>query len=427
MQGRSFPVVFSVVFDIIKKEKDEVEVIMRLTYVCILFLSIIIPAYPVSANKAATIDELVEMYNIEACAECHPEKHEDWKTSTMGNSVVDPRVLLGMRSFIRLAIDEEAALKMEDLTICLICHIPQIKVASPELVIHIGRLILTAVEDKDKLKREAAKKELSKLNLNCLGCHNLTATGFKIKPEEKVIYGPEGIKYNPHEGIGFRTKKSDLLSTPEFCAQCHHCPPDVPWKECPTLYTTYMEDFIGKGRKESCQDCHMKGEENIHKFSGPNDPDFLKSAITLTANARPTKYIDIDENKRIPVLALTIELKNNAGHVIPHGCAFTPKIVMDVTVEDGEGKAKIFSRQKEFTVGDLYFKGGKQVAMAEWDVTATEHFDLGIRPDEPDTSTYIIPVKEDTKSVDVQVTLKYLYSRDKILTVSQSAQKVVFE
>jgi hypothetical protein len=82
---------------------------------------------------------------------------------------------------------------------------------------------------------------------------------------------------------------------------------------------------------------------------------------------------------------------------------------------------------KEFTVGDLYFKGGKPVAMAEWDVTATEHFDLGIKTDEPDTSTFIIPINTDTKSVDVEVDVKYLYSRDEIFLIEKSAQKVIFE
>jgi nitrate/TMAO reductase-like tetraheme cytochrome c subunit len=399
---------------------------MRLIFICVLLLSIAILPYPVSAKKAATIDELVEMYNIKPCAECHMDKYEDWRTSTMGNSVIDPRVLMGMRTFIRLAIDEEESLKREDLTICLNCHAPQIKDAEPELVVHIGDLVLTAVEDKDEIKREAAKKELSKLNLNCLGCHNLKATGFNVKPEEKVIYGPKSIKNNPHEGIGFQTKKSDLIVTSEFCAECHHCPPDVPWNDCPTLYTTYIENYIRKGHKGTCQDCHMKGAKAIHKFFGPNNPAFLKSSISLSVNARPTKYINIYENKKTAAVVIKIDLKNNAGHVIPHGCIFSPKIVMNLTVKDQDSK-EIFSRQKEFTVGDLYFKGGKQVAMAEWDVTATEHFDLGIKTGEPDTSTFIIPLNTDTKSVDVEVNVKYLFSRDEIFTIGESAQKVEIE
>ena len=163
---------------------------MRLIISFILLLSTAVLPYPVFAEKAATIDELVKMYDIKPCAGCHADKYEDWKTSTMGNSVVDPRVLLGMRSFIRLAIDEEKALKREDLRICLNCHVPQIKDAAPELVVHIGDLILTAVEDKNEHTRDAAKKELSKLNINCLGCHNLKALGFNAQPKPETIYVP---------------------------------------------------------------------------------------------------------------------------------------------------------------------------------------------------------------------------------------------
>jgi len=271
------------------------------------------------AKKAATIDELVSMYDIKLCAECHADKYEEWKTSSMGNSIADPRVLRGMRTFIRLAIDKEEALERRDLSICLNCHIPQIKDATTELVIHIGDLVLTAVEDADGAKRDAAIKELSKLNLNCLGCHNLKGAGFSSQPQEKTIYGPKDLEFSPHAGFGFRTVQSKLFTTSEFCAQCHHCPPDVPWKQCPTLYTSYVDDFIKKGRSETCQDCHMDGKKLSHKFLGPNNLDFLKSSVSLTVNARPTRYIDIFENKKMPAVVLQVTLENHAGHVIPHG------------------------------------------------------------------------------------------------------------
>jgi len=400
---------------------------MRLIISIILLLSIAVLPYPASAEKAATIDELAKMYDITPCAGCHADKYEDWKTSTMGNSVVDPRVLLGMRSFIRLAIDEEKALKREDLTICLNCHVPQIKDAAPELVVHIGDLILTAVEDKSENKRDAAKKELSKLNINCLGCHNLKALGFNAQPKPKTIYVPHDHGMNDasaaHRSAGYETRKSDLLVKSEFCATCHHCPPDVPWKECPTLYTTYIEDYIQKGHNKTCQDCHMKGSQAVHKFFGPNNPDFLKSSISLSVNARPTRFINIYKDEKTPAIVVQIGLKNNAGHVVPSGCALTPKMVLNVNVTDQDRK-EIFSRQKVFTVGDLYFKGGKKVPMAEWDVTATEHFDLGIEPDKPYASTYIIPLKDDTKSANVEVNLKYYYFRDEIFTVGKVVRKV---
>lgn len=107
-------------------------------------------------------------------------------------------------------------------------------------------------------------------------------------------------------------------------------------------------------------------------------------------------------------------------------CAFAVYIwytIMDVTARDQDGR-EIFSREKEFTVNDLYFKGGKRVAMAEWDVTATEHYDLGLKSLQTDRSTFIIPVPYGIKSVVVEAAVRYLYSRDKTLDVDKAVGHV---
>jgi hypothetical protein len=95
-------------------------------------------------------------------------------------------------------------------------------------------------------------------------------------------------------------------------------------------------------------------------------------------------------------------------------------------VKDNRGNI-VFSDQKDFHVGDLYFKGGKQVAMAEWDITATEHFDLGLKALETDSHTYIIPLKEDLKNVTVEAEFRYLYTRDKTFSLQKAAKEVVIE
>ena len=97
-----------------------------------------------------------------------------------------------------------------------------------------------------------------------------------------------------------------------------------------------------------------------------------------------------------------------------------------MTAKDQDGKV-IFSEQKEFHVGDLYFKGGKQVAMAEWDVTATEHFDLGLKALETNTYTFILPLKSDITNVRVEAEFNYLYTRDKTLPVQKVIKEVVIE
>ncbi|UCE70985.1 MAG: hypothetical protein JSU99_06710, partial [Nitrospiraceae bacterium] len=99
------------------------------------------------------------------------------------------------------------------------------------------------------------------------------------------------------------------------------------------------------------------------------------------------------------------------------------KAVLDVTAKSPDGDL-LFSNKKVYHVGDLYFKGGKQVAMAEWDITATEHFDLGLKALETDTSTFVIPLKADSKRADISVQFLYLYSRDKTIPVTSFSETV---
>lgn len=92
-------------------------------------------------------------------------------------------------------------------------------------------------------------------------------------------------------------------------------------------------------------------------------------------------------------------------------------------MKNQDGKV-IFGDQKEFHVGDLYFKGGKQVAMAEWDVTATEHFDLGLKALETSTYTFIVPLDSSISSVIAEAEFRYLYTRDKIFSVKKIVKEL---
>jgi hypothetical protein len=102
------------------------------------------------------------------------------------------------------------------------------------------------------------------------------------------------------------------------------------------------------------------------------------------------------------------------------------KMVMDVTVRDEKGD-EFFARQQEFSVSDLYFKGGKQVPMAAYDVTATEHFNFGLKPLESDAYTYILPLQNVTEAVDVEVKVSYIYSSEKTFIMGRAVRKVVME
>jgi formate-dependent nitrite reductase cytochrome c552 subunit len=298
---------------------------MRQFLVFMLFVSLLFIPHSSFSKQANTIDELAAMYNVEECADCHEEIHDEWKSSWHGQSLANSLVIRAWRTFIKRGLDKEEMLGRKDLKmICLPCHVPQIKDATDDVGKQIADLVVIAAEDENEAKRKAAKKELSKLNINCLSCHNLRALSGG-NPKSGAIYGPKGTEDPedpPHEE--FETIKSDFMGTTDFCAQCHHgCPPGMPSSVCPTIYTSYMEDYVGKGGKETCQDCHMKqadlDEPKSHRFPGIYEVDFVKEGVSLTVNARPTTYMYPLENKIVPAVVVQVDLTNKAGHGIPRG------------------------------------------------------------------------------------------------------------
>ena len=306
---------------------------MRLFITLVFFISVTIIPLSVYAGSAKTIDELTANYSVDQCEDCHEEIHDEWKESWHGKSVIDSRVLRTWRTFILRGLDKSKGSRKDLKEMCLPCHAPVIKDASDELVVHIADLIVTAVDDGDKVKREDAIDELSKLNINCLDCHNMKAVpGGKAQP--KTIYSTrDDIDTKLHkEEMGFETVKSDYLKKAEFCAECHHgCPPDMPSSICPTLWTNYKEKYVAHGGDQTCQDCHMKiahsnmteegyrAEYKNHRFPGIYEVDTAKEGIELTLDAAPVNYIDHLENTMVPAVVMNIQVKNTAGHSIPYG------------------------------------------------------------------------------------------------------------
>lgn len=296
---------------------------MRVAILSLIFLFAVIPPLNTLAAQVETIDELAQIVNSEKCAECHEDIHEKWQESWHAKSIVDSRVLRTWRTFILSGLDKSPAAKRRDLKdVCLPCHAPVTQYASDALVEKITDLIVTAVEDKDSAKREIAIKELSKLNINCIVCHNMKAVA-DGNPKPKTIYGP-GISEEepPHkEEFGFDTVKTAYLKTSEFCGSCHHgCPPDMPSSICPTLYTSYKEQYLAHGGDKTCQECHMVGEDGEnHRFPGMFELDFAKQGIDLKLSASSTEYVYHLENRLVPAVVTNIQVKNTSGHGMPHG------------------------------------------------------------------------------------------------------------
>jgi hypothetical protein len=290
-----------------------------------LFFAVILLPLSALAEKANTIDELIAPFDSSQCAECHEDYHDNWAKSWHSKTITDPRTLRSFRTFILSGADKLPDVKRTILRdMCLMCHVPAAMNASDELAERIAGLVVTAADDKDAAKREAATKELSKLNINCLTCHGMKTPGglgaSGLQPN--TIFGPHEAEDVPHkDAFGFDTVQSPYMQKAEFCAPCHHgCPPGLTSKECPTQWTVYEEHYLAHGGDKTCQNCHMAGDGGeSHRFPGIYEKDFASTVIDMNLHATPTVYYYHLENRKVPAITMNVQLKNTGPHDMPHG------------------------------------------------------------------------------------------------------------
>jgi len=296
----------------------------------LLFAVFIAAPLTASAQKANTIDEIVASTDSSQCIGCHTDIHENWSKSWHAKSITDPRSLRTFRTFILKGVDKNKNPEVKRTMLrdmCLMCHAPAALNASDELAVQIAGLVVTAADEKDAAKKEAALKELSKLDINCITCHGVKTPGGLVEghppapPEPNTIFGPGDAKNPPHKDFGFNTVKSENMKKSEFCMACHHgCPPGLSSKECPTQWSVYQEHYIAHGGKQTCQDCHMKGKGGeSHRFPGIYEKEFAATAIDLTLTATPTRHFDHLKDIMMPAVVMNVQLKNNSPHDLPHG------------------------------------------------------------------------------------------------------------
>jgi hypothetical protein len=298
------------------------------------------PTVPDQTQLVSTIDELAAMFNSEQCGECHEEIYEQWKHSGKSHAFSSERVLQTWRTFIKQGLEREQKKdwsgsnvnRMSLKSHCMWCHEPRIKYATDELVAELIDKIITAVDDPEQTKRDAAVKDLSKLNLGCYGCHNMFALKdgyWGNKPVVDAIYGPTGeVDQENHqenvEGVN-QTLKSEYLTESKYCARCHHgCPDSVPFWQCRTLYTSYLENYkTNKGGDKRCQDCHMPQDPEIemasHRFPGVHDKQFFGDAMHIDIEAEISHFINNYKNELTPALCLNVILTSSSGHGMPNG------------------------------------------------------------------------------------------------------------
>lgn len=275
-------------------------------------------------KQADTLDELVGMFDESGCMDCHDEVHNEWSASWHAQSVVSS--LGGMHNFIEigLAKEWETPLTKAQLLKCLDCHAPIVNFASEELAVEIGGMIVTAFKQKGTPAGDKAKKELAKLNVGCLSCHNIKATavarGFNGPAEEGMIYGPNG----EDAGDAHETLEAVDITRSGFCMQCHgvYMAADGETIQCNTLSGSYRNGYVANGGSQTCQDCHMK---KGHLFPGGHDLETVKEGLGFAVEIDPYKHLPgqikgvKDPKKWVPSAVVNVFIENKTGHRVPDG------------------------------------------------------------------------------------------------------------
>jgi hypothetical protein len=284
------------------------------------------------AQKAKTIDELAKMYDVSVCKQCHVNEYTEWEKSYHATSLVgSPRTMATLGSFLRdglmkewtkSGVKEVKDIKVEHMMSCFKCHLPQIKDATDAVAQEIAQAVLDATGP-DEAKRGPARKQLEKLGINCITCHNTKALIHEWvdgKPEPNVIYGYKGEGEHPGGAVTqFKNrKKSPIMRESILCGQCHGLGPnfDLPNPtQCATLYGSYLHAYIPSGGNKTCQECHM---DKGHFMPGYRDADQAKKAVKVDVDTK-TYYFLPRAGYSVPTAYVTVKMVNQAGHRIPDG------------------------------------------------------------------------------------------------------------
>ncbi|MGC2064358.1 MAG: multiheme c-type cytochrome ExtKL, partial [Thermodesulfovibrionales bacterium] len=366
-------------------------------------------------EKARSIDELVKRYDSSSCKQCHTEIHTQWERSHHHKTLIGTkgRTASTWAAYLTLALPEDKVLKqsgvrdMKDVKFrhmkpCTICHLPQLEDATDE----VANEVATAIVNNDL-------NVLEKLSINCIICHNMRAIVRHFRdgnPEKGVIYGPRGI--GAHGDKGFPVaKKSNIMTDPAFCGQCHSGPNLIGFDEpmyCVSNFDSYLHAYVPLGKTETCQDCHMRGENLGHSFPPVYDDEKLTierlkkwidlEVSTLGYEFRPTVQM------LVPEVVIKTKVTSRIGHRYPDGCPSPNRVTLDVLVRDAGGK-ELFRDQKIYMPqsGNGYSQVMVYGAFAKLGLLR----DTSLQPFMPAQETFEIRLPEEVRNVLVEVRLVF--------------------
>jgi len=182
--------------------------------------------------------------------------------------------------------------------------------------------------------------------VSCDICHTVTGFEGDVPFNFNWITSPGKVKYGPRDGIEsphHDSKKSDFLSSAEFCGTCHN--EKDPWGLF--VKATHLEWKEGPQGKAGivCQDCHMPpaagrsapmGEERAdirqHLFHGAHDRGKLSGVIEVRIHPE-SREAEPGETQRLTAVLVNAK----AGHKVPTGSAEERVLWLHVEATDAKG------------------------------------------------------------------------------------------
>ena len=398
----------------------------------ILVVALLVVPSIAFAEKAKTIDELVKRYDSSSCKECHAETHKQWEVSHHHKSLIGTkgRTTSTWTAYLNQALPEDKVLKgsgvksLKDVKYvhmkpCTVCHLPQLEDATDE----VANQVAQAIVNNDV-------KVLDKLSINCVICHNTRAIIRHFRdgyPEKGVVYGPKGI--GAHADKNYPTaKKSNIMKDSAFCGQCHSGPNIIGFDEpqyCVSNYDSYLHAYVPLGKSESCQDCHMRGENLGHTFP----PIYDDEKLTV---ARLKKWIDLEVDvlgyefrptipEVIPMVVVKTAVTSRIGHRYPDGCPSPNRVTLDVSVKDKEGK-ELFKDQKIYMPqsGNGYGQGMVYGAFAKLTLLR----DTSLQPFRQNKESFEFKLPEKVREAQVEVRLVWRHLPGDEVVIHTVAKKI---
>ena len=96
-----------------------------------------------------------------------------------------------------------------------------------------------------------------------------------------------------------------------------------------------------------------------------------------------------------------------------------------MTAKDDKGNV-IHTERRKYENWNLWFQGGKEVALRLWDITATTSVNMGLEPEQLSAETHVILVAPGTKTVTIEANFLFEPEPDKWETIKTVTKTVNF-